>query len=150
MDRHLYERWAAGEITDQEYLLTLRQARGTMTPEGKKMPDSKAKINYDARTAYKVSLKLNRNTDADLIEMLEAADNKQALIKAAMRNYRRETKNMKAKEIIESGAYKAAVALMDDEIREAVHADLAPCTDEEFLEEYMKRHLAKYGEEFTI
>jgi hypothetical protein len=33
-------------------------------------------------------LKLNRNTDADLIEMLEAADNKQALIKEALRKYR--------------------------------------------------------------
>lgn len=49
------------------------------------MPDSKSKINYDARTAYKVGLKLNRNTDADIIEMLEAAENKQALIKAALR-----------------------------------------------------------------
>lgn len=52
------------------------------------MPDSKAKKNYDARTAVYVSLKLNRNTDADLIEMLEAADNKQALIKEALRKYR--------------------------------------------------------------
>lgn len=151
MDRRLYERWAAGEITDEEYRLTLSQTHATMaTTEDKTMPDSKSKINYDARTAYKVGLKLNRNTDADIIEMLEAAENKQALIKAALREYRKETKTMKAKEIIESGAYKAAVALMDDEIREAVHADLAPCTDEEFLEEYMKRHLAKYGEEFTI
>lgn len=52
------------------------------------MPDSKSKINYDARTAYKVGLKLNRNTDADIIEMLEAADNKQALIKQALRKYK--------------------------------------------------------------
>lgn len=90
MDRRLYERWAAGEITDEEYLLTLRRTRGTMAAEGKKMPDSKSKINYDARTAYKVGLKLNRNTDADIIEMLEAAENKQALIKAALRDYRKE------------------------------------------------------------
>lgn len=40
------------------------------------------------------------------------------------------------------------VSLMDDEIREAVHADMAPCTEEEFLAEYKKRHFAKYGEEF--
>lgn len=88
MDRRLYERWTAGEITDEEYRLTLRQARGTMAPEGKKMPDSKAKKNYDAKTAYKVGIKLNRNTDADIIEMLEAADNKQAMIKEALRKYR--------------------------------------------------------------
>ena len=54
------------------------------------MPDTKAKRDYDARTAIYISLKLNRNTDADLIEMLNAADNKQALIKQALRNYREE------------------------------------------------------------
>lgn len=86
MDRRLYERWAAGEITDEEYRLTLSQTHATMaTTEDKTMPDSKSKINYDARTAYKVGLKLNRNTDADIIEMLEAAENKQALIKQALR-----------------------------------------------------------------
>ena len=57
---------------------------------------------------------------------------------------------MTAKEIIEMGMYNAAVNLMDDDIREDVHADLAPCTDLEFLEEYMKRHEEKFGEEFTI
>lgn len=46
--------------------------------------------------------------------------------------------------------FDAAVNLMDDEIREAVHADLAPCTDQEFMDEYAKRHEEKYGEEFVI
>ena len=46
--------------------------------------------------------------------------------------------------------FDAAVELMDDELREQVHADLAPCTDEEFLREYERRHLAKFGEEFKI
>ena len=86
MDRRLYERWAAGEITEEEYRLTLSQTHATMaSTEGGKMPDSNAKVKYDARTAYKVGLKLNRNTDADIIEMLEAAENKQALIKQALR-----------------------------------------------------------------
>lgn len=44
--------------------------------------------------------------------------------------------------------FEAAVALMDDEIREQLHAELAPCTEEEFLEAYKAAHLAKYGEEF--
>lgn len=44
----------------------------------------------------------------------------------------------------------ACIALMDDEIREEVHADLAPCSDQEFIDEYAKRHIAKYGEEFRI
>lgn len=46
--------------------------------------------------------------------------------------------------------FQAAVMLMDDEIREEVHADLAPCTDQEFFDEYCKRHLEKYGIEFVI
>ena len=51
------------------------------------MPDAKSKIEYDARTAYKVGCKFNRNTDADIIAALEAAPNKQALIKEALRAY---------------------------------------------------------------
>ena len=46
-----------------------------------------AKSRYDARTAVYVSLKLNRNTDGDLIAALDAAPNKQALIKAALRQH---------------------------------------------------------------
>lgn len=46
--------------------------------------------------------------------------------------------------------FEEAVILMDDEIREELHSELAPCTDEEFLREYEKRHFEKYGEEFTI
>ena len=57
---------------------------------------------------------------------------------------------MTAQEIIDNGLIAAAVQLMDDEIREAIHADLAPCTDLEFLEEYMKRHEEKYGIAFIV
>ena len=48
-----------------------------------------AKAKYDEKTAVYISLKLNRNTDADLIEILEAAPNKQALIKEALRKMKR-------------------------------------------------------------
>lgn len=41
--------------------------------------------------------------------------------------------------------YNAAVELMDDDIREAVAADLAPCTEQEFFTEYSRRHAVKYG-----
>lgn len=51
------------------------------------MPDTKAKIAYDARTAYKVGIKLNRKTDADIIKALDASPNKQALVKQALRAY---------------------------------------------------------------
>lgn len=55
-----------------------------------------------------------------------------------------------AKEIVKNGQYNVAVNLMDDDLREEIHAEMTPCTDEEFLAEYMSRHYAKYGEEFTV
>ena len=58
--------------------------------------------------------------------------------------------NKKAKEIVDGGYFDAAVGLMDEGIREKIHRDLAPCTDEEFLTAYMYEHEEKYGEEFTI
>lgn len=42
--------------------------------------------------------------------------------------------------------YKAAVELMDDELREEVHADLAACTEQEFFGEYARRHAERFGE----
>lgn len=56
----------------------------------------------------------------------------------------------KAQDMLDYCEFDSAVALMDDKIREAVHADLAPCSDLEFLAEYMKRHARKYGEEFSV
>lgn len=57
---------------------------------------------------------------------------------------------MTAKEIVDQGMYKVAEALMDDEIREELHAEIAPCSDQEFLEAYMERHEEKYGIPFVI
>ncbi len=56
----------------------------------------------------------------------------------------------RANEIINSGNYLFAVELMDDELREEIAAKMAPCTDREFLVEYMAAHMAKYNEVFTI
>lgn len=47
-------------------------------------------------------------------------------------------------------SFSAAVALMDDEIREQVHAELSPCCNQRFLDRYCELHEEKYGEEFTI
>lgn len=45
----------------------------------------KAKEEYDKRTAYGVYLKLNKGTDADLIEKLESVPNRQGYIKNLIR-----------------------------------------------------------------
>lgn len=46
--------------------------------------------------------------------------------------------------------YDAAVILMDDDLREQLHAELAPCTEQEFFDEYVELHFERYGEEFTV
>ena len=46
--------------------------------------------------------------------------------------------------------FEAAVALMDDEIREAIHAELAPCSEQEFFTAYERAHAEKYGEEWAL
>ena len=46
--------------------------------------------------------------------------------------------------------FQVAVMYMDDEIREEIHNELAPCTDQEFFDEYAKRHEEKFGEEWEM
>ena len=47
--------------------------------------------------------------------------------------------------------YAAAVELMDDDLREQLHREMAPCTNQEFYDAYVKAHAAKYnGEKFQI
>lgn len=46
--------------------------------------------------------------------------------------------------------YEAAVELMDDEIRESLHFEIAPCTEQEFFTSYEKAHAEKYGEEWEL
>lgn len=57
---------------------------------------------------------------------------------------------MTAKEIIENNLFEVAAHYMDEEIREEIHQRLAPCSEKEFLEEYIKEHEKKYREEFII
>lgn len=57
------------------------------------------------------------------------------------------------KVINESGLeldYEAAVQHMDDEIREDLHDELAPCTEQEFFSAYEKRHREKFGEDWFL
>lgn len=41
-------------------------------------------------------------------------------------------------EIINGNLWDAVVNMMEDETREAVNAELAPCTEEEFLRRYLE------------
>ena len=46
--------------------------------------------------------------------------------------------------------FDICVSMMDDDIREQLHRELAPCTNQEFLDAYADRHFEKYGEDSTV
>ena len=46
--------------------------------------------------------------------------------------------------------FNTCVNMMDDEIREEIHAEKAPCSEQEFLDAYLERHAEKHGENFDI
>lgn len=46
--------------------------------------------------------------------------------------------------------FDAAVQLMDDDIRESLHGDMSPCSEQEFFTAYEKAHAEKYGEEWEL
>lgn len=46
--------------------------------------------------------------------------------------------------------WESASMLMDDELCETLHMDIAPCTEQEFFTAYCKAHEQKYGEPFEL
>ena len=46
--------------------------------------------------------------------------------------------------------FDAAVNFMDDEIREMLHQEIAPCTYQEFFDAYCKAHEDKFDEEWEL
>lgn len=46
--------------------------------------------------------------------------------------------------------YDVAVDFMEDELREKLHMELAPCTEQEFFNAYAKAYEEKYGEEWFL
>lgn len=46
--------------------------------------------------------------------------------------------------------FESAVNMMDADVREQVHRDIAPCTDQEFFDAYCKAHEEAFGEPFFL
>ena len=46
--------------------------------------------------------------------------------------------------------FNAAMQLTDDDLREEIHRELAPCSEQEFFNEYAKRHEEKFGEVWEL
>lgn len=56
----------------------------------------------------------------------------------------------KAIQMIYHYTWDYIVGLMDDDLREHLHSELAPCTQQEFLTAYIEKHAEKFGEEFQV
>lgn len=46
--------------------------------------------------------------------------------------------------------YNAAEALMDDGLRERLHGEIAPCTEQQFADAYAEAHASAFGEIWDI
>ena len=46
--------------------------------------------------------------------------------------------------------FDAAVEMMDDNIRERLHSQMSPCSDQSFFSAYEKEHEKTHGEEFFL
>lgn len=51
------------------------------------VPKDTPQARYDAANTVQIRLKLNRKTDADILALLDATENKQGLIKQLLREY---------------------------------------------------------------
>lgn len=46
--------------------------------------------------------------------------------------------------------WDVVVSYMDDDIREVLHSELAPCTQQDFFRAYVAAHKNRFGEDFWI
>ena len=46
--------------------------------------------------------------------------------------------------------YAIAEMMMDAELMEEIHMDLAPCTEQEFFDEHARRHEEKFSEVWEL
>jgi hypothetical protein len=79
-------------------------------------------------------------------------DDFESELRKAVKLYLEKDQKMKYSKVInEYGKeidFDAAVNIMDDDLREQLNNELAPCTNQKFFEAYAKAHLEKFDEEF--
>jgi hypothetical protein len=46
--------------------------------------------------------------------------------------------------------YAAAVNLMDNDLREQLHASMVPCSPQEFMDAYAAAHAERFGADFVV
>ena len=123
---------------------------------------SEIQAKYDSTHCKYYTFKLNLVNDADVISRLAEVDSMQGYIKQLIREdiarthlqsapkTEREEQKMKSisidngssfvsvPEAVQKMSWDTIVSFMDDDTREAVHNEIAPCTEIEFLTRYLE------------
>lgn len=124
---------------------------------------SEIQARYDRTHCKYYSFKFNLVMDADIIQRLSEVESMQGYIKqlirddiartcsvsapktekkegSKMRNISIDNGNsfVSVPEAIAKASWETIVAFMDDDIRETVHNEIAPCTEEKFLTRYLE------------
>ncbi len=64
----------------------------------------------------------------------------------------KELKRIRDSKVVDSDGneydWNTVVSCMDDDIRERVHREMAPCSNQEFFDAYVKAHWENFGENF--
>jgi len=95
---------------------------------------------YNKEKTVVVNVRLVKKTEKDILDKLGSVPNKSGYIKSLIRA-----------DIAEAKYFDQAVELMDDDIREEIHASGEYDGDKAgFFREYERRHKEKYGEDFSI
>ena len=127
------------------------------------MADSRTTIQarYDSKNRKSFAIKLNKKYDDDIIAKLESVESINGYVRQLIRDditrtgsvpktKKKEGSKMKnisidngnsfvsVQEAIAKVSWETIVAFMDDDIRETVHNEIAPCTEEEFLTRYLE------------
>ena len=45
---------------------------------------------------------------------------------------------------------RTAIELMDENLREKIHSEIAPCSEQDFFDAYCAAHRKKFGEDFKV
>lgn len=101
------------------------------------------------------------NMDREIVWQIDSNSNQDLFDKYAERHFAKYGEEWKLDkensvyEVVENEYgvtpyYNVAVSLMDGELQNEIAWDFAPCTAQEFFDEYCKRHKEKFGEEFEL
>ena len=108
---------------------------------------------WDQEHTRQFKVKLNCRTDADIIARLEQVENTQGYIKRLIReDLQREENGTMTRVQNEAGSwvdFDQAVELMDDDLREQLHAEGYE-TEQAFFTAYEAAHAAKYGAPWAL